>query len=129
MQQAPCGCGLDPKPRPKPKTVSKPKPKAKTLAPAPINGCLGTQHGCCPYKTNNKRCGFQKTNTNGTNCLARQKCVPNKFCKCANTTPNGYYKLLYGRCPGTNYAKADPQGSNCPDIKPCSALQRKLGGC
>jgi len=92
-------------------------------------GCAGTELGCCPYKTN-QRCGIQLLNKKGTNCTVNKKCVKNSFCKCPNTNSNGTYKLLYGKCPNANYAKANPLGTNCPGYKPlCSALNKRLGAC
>ena len=79
-------------------------------------GCAGTQFGCCPYKTNPK-CAIARLNKNGTNCTANKKCVKNSFCNCPNTNSNGTYKLLYGKCPNANYAKANPLGTNCPGYK------------
>jgi len=131
MQQAPkkssCGCGMKQHSHNASHLSSSPKPIKH--GGGNFVGCGGTELGCCPYKTNQK-CGVARLNKNGTNCTANKKCVTSSFCGCPNTNPNGTYKLLYGKCPNANFAKANPQGSNCPGYKPpCSALNKKLGAC
>ena len=112
MQQAPkkssCGCGM--------KIHSHNAVKLGPVKLGPVKHG-GEDHGVCPYKTNT-RCNVAKLNDKGTNCTIDKKCVKNSVCSCPNINPNGTYKLLYGKCPNANYAKANPRGTNCPGYKP-----------
>ena len=120
MQQPPkkssCGCGMKQHADNTVKLAHAPV-KLSSGGGGNFDGCTGTELGCCPYKTNT-RCNVAKLNNKGTNCTVNKKCVKNSFCNCSNTNSNGTYKLLYGKCPNANYAKANPRGTNCPGYKP-----------